>query len=157
MQNGSIEEHRHWQKRNINFCLKNPKQHKDLEVTISISDYLKLPEDKRILYKESPILGKNNLPQIDVDQYYSLPAEEKKFYVVTEDIKEWTERVKDTHGHIFVRHDLFNHDPQLDNPNQDNVYSQNGIAEAFAKFAYDQHLSFAPTKDELDIILNPFH
>ena len=103
------------------------------------------------------MLGKNNIPQIDANQYSALSAEERKYYAVTEEIKEWTERVKDTHGHIFVRHDLFNHDPQLDNPNPDNIYSQNGIAEAFAKFAYDQRLSFAPTKDELDKILNPFH
>ena len=116
-----------------------------------------MPKDKRNLYKESPILGENNLPQIDVAQYSTLSAEEKKYYDVTEEIREWTERVKDTHGHIFVRHDLFNHDPQLDNPNPENIYCQNGIAEAFAKFAYDQHLSFAPTKEELDKILNPFH
>lgn len=156
-QYGDIEEHRHWQMRNIVFCLKSPKDHLDLNDTISIAEYLTLSENKRKLYKESPLLGRNNLPQIDADQYSALSIEERKYYVVTEEIKEWTERVKDTHGHIFVRHDLFNHDPQLDNPNPDNVYSQNGIAEAFAKFAYDQRLSFAPTKDELDKILNPFH
>lgn len=157
LQNGNIEEHRHWQMRNISFCPKNPKQNPDLKIDISIAEYLALPKDKRNLYKESPILGENNLPQIDVAQYSTLSAEEKKYYDVTEEIREWTERVKDTHGHIFVRHDLFNHDPQLDNPNPENIYCQNGIAEAFAKFAYDQHLSFAPTKEELDKILNPFH
>jgi len=54
----------------------------------------------------------------------------------------------DTHGHLIVQHDLFNHDG----------LTQNGIAEAFAKFAYDEHLSFAPTKEELDELLhsNPF-
>ncbi len=157
LQYGDIEKHRHWQIRNIKFCLKSPKDHPELSVTISINDYLALSGDKRKLYKESPLLGKNDLPQIDATQYSALSTEERKFYAVTEDIKEWSERVKDTHGHIFVRHDLFNHDPQLENPNPENVYSQNGIAEAFAKFAYDQHLSFAPTKDELEKILNPFH
>jgi len=157
LQYGDIDKHRHWQIRNIKFCLKNPKEHPELSVFISINDYLALSDDKRKLYKESPLLGKNDLPQIDAAQYSALSTEEKKYYAVTEEIKEWSERVKDTHGHIFVRHDLFNHDPQLENPNPENVYSQNGIAEAFAKFAYDQHLSFAPTKDELDKILNPFH
>ena len=157
LHNGDIEKHRHWQIRNIKFCLKSPKDYPELSVTISINDYLALSSDKKKLYKESPLLGKNDLPQIDATQYSALSTEERKFYAVTEDIKEWSERVKDTHGHIFVRHDLFNHDPQLENPNPENVYSQNGIAEAFAKFAYDQHLSFAPTKDELDKILNPFH
>lgn len=156
-QYGNIEEHRHWQMRNIEFCLKNPKVYPNLDNTITLAEYLMLSENKRKLYKESPLLGKNNLPQIDSDHYSALSTEERKYYSVTEEIKEWTERVKDTHGHIFVRHDLFNHDPKLDNPNPDNIYSQNGIAEAFAKFAYDQHLSFAPTKGELDKILNPFH
>ena len=156
-QYGEIEKHRHWQMRNIVFCLKKPKEYPNLNVTISIKEYLELSEDKKALYKESPILGKNNNPHIDAIQYSTLSADERKYYIVTEEIKEWTERIKDTHGHIFVRHDLFNHDPQLENPNPENVYSQNGIAEAFAKFAYDQHLSFAPTKDELDKILNPFH
>ena len=156
-QYGDINEHRHWQMRNIEFCLKCPKEHPDLKDTISIAEYLALSGNRRKLYKESPLLGKINIPQIDANQYSALSAEERKYYAVTEEIKEWTERVKDTHGHIFVRHDLFNHDPQLDNPNPDNIYSQNGIAEAFAKFAYDQRLSFAPTKDELYKILNPFH
>ena len=65
------------------------------------------------------------------------------------------ERVKDTHGHIFVKHDLFNHDPALRNCNADNIYSQNGIAEAFAKFAFDNGLSFAPTGQELNGIMHP--
>jgi len=154
---GTVEEHRHWQMRNVQFCLRNPNEHPNLNNTISITEYLALAEEKRKLYKELPLVGENNLPHVDAIQYSSLSAEEKKYYAVTEEIKEWTERVKDTHGHIFVRHDLFNHDPHLDNPNPDNVYSQNGIAEAFAKFAYDQNLSFAPTKNELDKILNPFH
>lgn len=50
------------------------------------------------------------------------------------EFKEWSERVKDTHGHIFVKHDLFNQDPQLTNKNPHNIYAQNGIAEAFVKF-----------------------
>ena len=50
---------------------------------------------------------------------------------------------------------MFNHDPQLENKNPIRPYSTNGIAEAFAKFAYDEKLSFAPTADELNTILHP--
>ena len=62
---GDIEEHRHWQMRNIEFCLKYPQKYPDLNDTISIAEYLALSEDKRKLYKESPLLGRNYLPQID--------------------------------------------------------------------------------------------
>ena len=66
----------------------------------------------------------------------------QKYYLPAEAIEERTERVKDTHGHIFVKHDLFNHDPALGNPNPNNIYSQDGIAEAFAEFAKREGLSF---------------
>jgi len=39
---------------------------------------------------------------------------------------------KDRHGHIFVKHDLFNHDG----------LTRDGIAEAFAEFAKKEQLSF---------------
>jgi type I restriction enzyme M protein len=38
----------------------------------------------------------------------------------------------DTHGHLIVKHDLFNHDG----------VTQDGIAEAFAEFAKKERLSF---------------
>ena len=38
----------------------------------------------------------------------------------------------DTHGHLIVKHDLFNHDG----------LTEDGIAEAFAEFAKKEHLSF---------------
>jgi len=88
-------------------------------------------------------------------EYELLSDEAKKFYVLAEQVVESVERVKDTHGHIFVKHDLFNHDPALRNCNADNIYSQNGIAEAFAKFAFDNGLSFAPTGQELNGIMHP--
>ena len=62
--------------------------------------------------------------------------------MVSEEVLERTERVKDTHGHIFVKHDLFNHDPDMPNPNPNNCYSQDGIAEAFMEFAKKEGLSF---------------
>ncbi len=123
-----------------------------MEERITFEKYLALDSDVQKLYKETPILGKNNNHIISKDEYDVITAEEKKYYIVAEEVKEWSERVKDTHGHIFVKHDLFNPDPHLINKNPHNIYAQNGIAEAFAKFAYDEHLSFAPSKEELDNI-----
>jgi len=40
--------------------------------------------------------------------------------------------VLDTHGHLIVKHDLFNHDG----------YTKDGIAEAFAEFAKKEKLNF---------------
>ena len=41
-------------------------------------------------------------------------------------------RLRDTHGHWIVQHDLFNHDG----------LTQDGIAEAFQQFAQKERLSF---------------
>lgn len=46
--------------------------------------------------------------------------------------KENSEYLLDTHGHLIVKHDLFNHDG----------LTQDGIAEAFAEFAKRESLSF---------------
>ena len=46
--------------------------------------------------------------------------------------KENSEYLLDTHGHLIVKHDLFNHDG----------LTQDGIAEAFAEFAKKEGLSF---------------
>lgn len=43
-----------------------------------------------------------------------------------------SEPLLDSHGHLIVKHDLFNHDGM----------TENGIAEAFAEFAKKEHLSF---------------
>ena len=51
-------------------------------------------------------------------------------YVAT--LKDLDEPVLDDHGHLIVKHDLFNHDG----------YTQDGIAEAFAEFAKKEKLSF---------------
>ncbi len=73
----------------------------------------------------------------------------QKFYLMTENVKERNSvRLKDTHGHIFVKHDLYNHDPELDAlwTNRDERlkgrYSKDGIAEAFAEFAKKEGFSF---------------
>lgn len=152
---GELDSHRKWIRKNIRFVLKNKKKNSDEKEEVSFDEYFILNGDKQSLYKEAPITGNNSNPVISKDTYDALPVEQKKYYLVAEEIKEWSERVKDTHGHIFVKHDLFNQDPQLINKNPHNIYSQNGIAEAFAKFAYDEHLSFAPSEEELQRILHP--
>ncbi|MCD7837897.1 MAG: N-6 DNA methylase [Clostridiales bacterium] len=152
---GALDGHRKWIRKNICFVLKNARKNPDEAPQISLDEYLKLELDRKLLYKESAVLGKNNNPILSKEEYDVLSDEEKKYCLVAESVNEWSERVLDTHDHVFVKHDLFNHDPYLTNKNPHNIYSQNGIAEAFAKFAYDEKLSFAPTKEELRIILHP--
>lgn len=45
--------------------------------------------------------------------------------------------VRDSHGHLIVNHDLFNHDN----------LTQDGVAEEFTRWAHQQGLSFAPAPD----------
>lgn len=54
--------------------------------------------------------------------------------IYREKIKEdgTSEPLLDSHGHLIVKHDLFNHDGM----------TEDGIAEAFAEFAKKEHLSF---------------
>ena len=151
---GDLESHKKWILKNSIFVLRdncdleNPKE-------LSIVEWLSLAPDVRALYKEEEVLGDNNNDIISNEEYLNLSNEEQKFYLKEEDVVEYDERVKDTHDHIFVKHDLFNHDPKLKNVNPNNIYSQNGIAEAFIKFAYDNKLSFAPTEEELNQIMHP--
>lgn len=151
---GDLESHKKWILKNSIFVLRdncdleNPKE-------LSIVEWLSLAPDVRALYKEEKVLGDNNNDIISNEEYLNLSNEEQKFYLKEEDVVEYDERVKDTHDHIFVKHDLFNHDPKLKNVNPNNIYSQNGIAEAFIKFAYDNKLSFAPTEEELNQIMHP--
>lgn len=152
---GALDSHRKWIRKNVCFVLKNKKANPTSKPEISLFEFLKLDIATQGLYKEKLILGNNTNPLITKDEYDALSAMEKKYCLVAEEIIETSERIKDTHGHIFVKHDLFNQDPQLQNKNPHNVYAQNGIAEAFAKFAYDQRLSFAPKDKELQKILHP--
>ena len=87
--------------------------------------------------------------EIGLQEYNRLSKEEQKYYLISEDVKEFANvRLKDTHGHIFVKHDLFNHDPKLDelwtkrDSRLKGRYSKDGIAEAFAEFAKKERLSF---------------
>lgn len=56
---------------------------------------------------------------IAIDHYDSVPADLQEYLL-------------DTHGHLIVKHDLFNHDG----------LTQDGIAEAFIEFAKKENLSF---------------
>ena len=123
--------------------MKTPKKGEKIDATlkteISIEDFLKLDDEKKAKYKEELILGKNANDSIDFETYNSLSNEENKFSVPSIGISDYTERVKDSHGHIFVKHDLFNHDPELEPKGR---YCADGIAEAFAEFAKKEGLSF---------------
>lgn len=152
-EHGSIDEHKKWIQENSRYVLKNSDE--NYPELITIEEWLQLNADERNMYKKELVLGDNDNLEITNYEYDSLPEELKKYYVIAEQVIESVERVKDTHGHIFVKHDLFNHDPELQNSNANNIYSQNGIAEAFAKFAFDNGLSFAPSEEELNCIMHP--
>lgn len=140
---GDLDSHKKWILKNVSFTLRDKKKDAgDYADNISIEDYLALDTDSRAHYKEVDIPGENPHSLISLSEYNAKDKTDQKYYLVAEEISERTERVKDTHGHIFVRHDLFNHDPDMENPNPNNIYSQDGIAEAFAEFAKKEGLSF---------------
>ena len=140
---GELDTHKKWIVKNVLFELKNKKKDADeFKVTLTLHEYLVLSESNKNHYKEIAILGENLNTPISNDEYNALDKSVQKYYLIAEDITEYTERVKDTHGHIFVKHDLFNHDPDLVNANPNNIYSEDGIAEAFVEFAKKEGLSF---------------
>lgn len=142
-EHGEPDTHRKWIIKNVLFELKNKKKDvANYKETISIDEYLTLSDTDKAHYKDVAILGENTNTPISNDEYNALDKSVQRYYLPAEDILEYTERVKDTHGHIFVKHDLFNHDPELANPNPANIYSQDGIAEAFIEFAKKEGLSF---------------
>lgn len=141
-------------KKNSVFVLKNSIDSENKK-ELSVDEWIALDLDSRKMYKEEEVLGDNKNSIISNTEYLELSDESKKFYLKAEDVIESVERVKDTHGHIFVKHDLFNHDPKMKNAYPNNIYSKNGIAEAFIKFAYDNKLSFAPTEEEVNQIMPP--
>lgn len=142
-EHGDLDSHRKWVLKNVSFTLKSKKRDADnYAENIAIEEYLKLSAYDASHYKPVYILGNNPHTPISLAEYNALDKDAQKWYMVAEEVIEKTERVKDTHGHIFVKHDLFNHDPMLANPNPNNIYSQDGIAEAFAEFAKKESLSF---------------
>lgn len=157
---GEISSHRKWIKKPVMFekklLGKKDAQNKklfELGDKITLEEWLTLSATLRRYYKEVVNDGKDcdsyTAIEIGPDEYATLPKEMQKFYLMTEDVKERSNvRLKDTHGHIFVKHDLFNHDPELDTlwASRDtrlrNRYCKDGIAEAFAEFAKRERLSF---------------
>ncbi len=93
---------------------KDDSEHKKV---LNMLEYTRLSTDDKKLYKKEDVFGENNRDVIDNAVYRSLTADEKKCFLKSEEIIEHTKRVKDTHGHYFVKHDLFNHDPSLENKN----------------------------------------
>ena len=153
--NGELDNHKKWIEKPARFALKKNGKKKDdnaeAEIqTISLDEYLNLTANERKLYKE--ILTDCETVQtkeIGLQEYNRLSKEEQKYYLISEEVKEFSNvRLKDTHGHIFVKHDLFNHDPKLDelwtkrDSRLKGRYSKDGIAEAFAEFAKKERLSF---------------
>lgn len=141
-ENGELDSHRKWILKNSKFVLKKKSDADNYSEELSIEEFLQLSEEDASRYREVSVIGKNTNAVISLKDYNSLDKKIQKYYLVSEEVIERTERVKDTHGHIFVRHDLFNHDPDIVNLNPDNIYSQDGIAEAFAEFAKKEGLSF---------------
>ena len=141
---GQLDSHRKWILKNSKFVWKRKSDSGKYPPELSMKEFLALSDEDAVLYKEMPVIGQNRNPLISLEEYEALDKRIQKYYLVAEEVTERTERVKDTHGHIFVKHDLFNHDPDLDNPNPNHMYSQDGIAEAFAEFAKKEGLSFFP-------------
>ena len=157
---GELSAHRKWIKKPVTFkkkslSKKDAQNKKLLELAdeITLEEWLDLSAVSRKYYKEVVNGGKDcdsyTAVEIGPDEYAALPKEVQKFYLMTESVKERSHvRLKDTHGHIFVKHDLYNHDPELDALWTDRDvrlkgrYCKDGIAEAFAEFAKREGLSF---------------
>lgn len=139
---GALESLRRWIPKNIHFVLKKNKMNSGHVDDIDLYEYLDLDEDEKKCYKEVVIYGENNNGTITKEEYDALDKSAQKYFDVAEEFIEYSERVKDTNGHYFVRHDLFNHDPLVENLNPGNVYCKDGIAEAFMEFAKKEGFSF---------------
>ena len=157
---GELNTHKKWIRKPVTFK-KKPLSKKDaqnkklleLDEKITLEEWLALSTVSRRYYKEVVNDGKDcdcyTAIEIGLDEYTSMSKEMQKFYLMTENVKEYNHvRLKDTHGHIFVKHDLYNHDPELDalwasrDARLKGRYSKDGIAEAFAEFAKKEGLSF---------------
>ena len=83
---------------------------------------------------EKIFVKKGDFPHVETQNFASLQnsvvCDPPAHYGVSP--KETNEYLLDTHGHLIVKHDLFNHDG----------LTKDGIAEAFAEFAKKEGLSF---------------
>lgn len=71
-------------------------------------------------------------PLLTKKEFNSLNDNEKEMYDRKSYARLYKQLKLDTHGHLIVKHDLFNHDEM----------TQDGIAEAFIEFAKKENLSF---------------
>lgn len=157
---GELDSHKKWILKPVTFekktLSKKDSENKklvELKQSLSLDEYLSLSKETKKYYKEVLNNGKDcnyySADEIGLEEFNSLSKEKQKFYLKTEDVRENNNvRLKDTHGHIFVKHDLYNHDRELDNlwtirdSRLKGRYSKDGIAEAFAEFAKKEGLSF---------------
>lgn len=65
-------------------------------------------------------------------KFSELTKSEQAEYISIAKPKEYEKPLLDSHGHLIVKHDLFNHDG----------LTKDGIAEAFIEFAKKEKLSF---------------
>lgn len=79
---------------------------------------------------EKIFVRKKDFPNTNENDTIGLVSEVIDHYDVSAD--ESDQYLLDSHGHLIVKHDLFNHDG----------LTRDGIAEAFAEFAKKEHLSF---------------
>lgn len=79
---------------------------------------------------EKIFVRKKDFPNTNENDTIGLVSEVVDHYDVSAD--ESDQYLLDSHGHLIVKHDLFNHDG----------LTRDGIAEAFAEFAKKEHLSF---------------
>lgn len=85
---------------------------------------------EKIFVRKKDFLNSHPMEGLGVAKMPNLVAEPVDHYEATPQALE--EYLLDTHGHLIVKHDLFNHDG----------LTQDGIAEAFAEFAKKEKLSF---------------
>lgn len=139
---GSLDSHRFWILDNIEFVLKKNRINTGLPKKLNFEKFIRLNDNEKNYYKKVQKLGLNKNKPIGISEYNDVESTLKKYYLPKESVEEFTERIRDSHGHIFVKHDLFNHDPKINNINTENMYSKDGIAEAFLEFANNEGLSF---------------
>ena len=96
-------------------------------------------EDFEIANQVKPIDGEKIFVKKGDYSRVATPTDEQNEWMVSDVVahyevtpKENNEYLLDSHGHLIVKHDLFNHDG----------LTRDGIAEAFAEFAKKEGLSF---------------
>ena len=117
----------HYQKETLEGCrrnIENKVQH------FSYEEFIKKYKSLEAVEKYRDIISPDEI--IDHSEYQKLPIHEKNRYRKVEYAVKYTDYKLDAHGHLIVKHDLYNHDG----------LTKDGIAEAFIEFAKKEKLSF---------------